>query len=53
MVRVCLKCRKEFDSKGPANRLCANCNRDNLSVRDHWTARDPESFTERKELENV
>ena len=28
--RKCLKCGKLFQSKGPANRICKNCNEINL-----------------------
>lgn len=27
--RVCLKCQKDFDSKGPGNRICPKCKRTN------------------------
>ena len=28
-IRICLKCRKEFFSLSPANRICVACHRDN------------------------
>lgn len=30
MIRVCLKCHKEFDSKHKGNRLCGGCNIKNM-----------------------
>ena len=33
-TRLCLRCGKPFKSKGPANRLCFTCNRENAKVRD-------------------
>ena len=29
MIKDCLKCRKEFDSEGPWNRICPQCIRVN------------------------
>ena len=35
IIRMCLKCSKEFKSKGVGNRLCEKCNTDNK----HYSAR--------------
>lgn len=32
-VRVCLKCRREFNSQHPINRLCSKCSHENNSAR--------------------
>lgn len=31
VVRSCLRCRQEFKSLGPANRICEKCNEKNLT----------------------
>lgn len=31
-LRICLKCNKSFDSKGPWNRICYECTRKNDKI---------------------
>lgn len=31
-LRLCLRCRKYFDSEGPGNRICSRCNRSTRSA---------------------
>jgi len=47
--RVCLKCGESFESIGPGNRLCANCNHGNRRLSNRITVILP--MRERKQLD--
>lgn len=45
--RVCLKCRKDFKSDGPGNRICNSCNNNNRKYNHNIIKVTPENRSSR------